>query len=320
MPVAVHGWTGIGKTEIISGALIRMLEQKYGPAVLHDIRFAQRDPVDASGVPVVNHEDMQTLWTRPGLLPKDDGRMHVFYFGEVGHLDPSRQHVLYQPVNERKMGGYDFPKLNRVILDLNTREDKGGDIKLVKPFENRMLHVFAELDHAGLLAHFRAKGVDPFLIAFIKIKGEYLHYMLNRDNDGRVKEPAGPAFPTPRSIERLDRLHKAGYSKEVIIAGARASCGEAFARDYQTFLRDLAAKLPKLSEIRADPDGCKVPQDLDQQWLIANTVANTMTKADVHIWVRYLRRLEADIAARAAHAAIQKDSTMAQVKIVAELR
>src|SRR6516225_12304569 len=101
IPVAIHGWTGIGKTEIISTVIMQMLERKYGPCVLHDIRFAQRDPVDASGLPIVDREKMQTLWTRPGLVPDEDGKMHVMYLGEAGHLDPSRQHVLYQPVNER---------------------------------------------------------------------------------------------------------------------------------------------------------------------------------------------------------------------------
>jgi hypothetical protein len=320
IPVCVAGWTGIGKTEIISGPLMHMIEHKYGPSVLHDIRFAQRDPVDASGVPIVDKEKLQTLWTRPGLIPHDDGKMHVFYFGEAGHIDPMRQHVLYQPVNERAMGGYAFPKLNRVILDMNTREDKGSDLQLLKPFQARMLHVFAELDHAGWLRYQKERDCDRRLIAFLKLKGEYMHYMLKRDNDGRVIEPNGPAFPTPRSIERIDRLHKAGYPNDVIVDGARGLCGEAFARDYALFLKHLADNLPKLSEIRANPTGAKVPSDLDEQWLIAGSVAHAITAADAHVWAQYLARLAADIAARAAHTAIQKTPSLGNIKALTDLR
>lgn len=310
IPQFVHGWTGIGKTEVISNELLYLLEQQLGPCVLHDFRMSQHDPVDASGIPVVDKNTMRTVWSCPGLVPQDDGRTHIIYYGEVGHLDPNRQHVLYQATQERALGGYKFPVKNRIILDLNTREDKGGDIRLLPPFENRGQHTFAELDQEGWIEHQKQRGCDPRVHTFIKLRPQYLHYMLNRDKDNRVIPPAGPAFYTPRSVERLDRLFKAKLPNDVIIDGARGNCGEAFARDFSTFLRDLAAGLPKLTEIKANPKTAKVPVDVDHQYVIASAISHNITSADADVWAIYLARLAEDVASMAAHNAMNRDDAL----------
>jgi hypothetical protein len=319
IPTAFHGWTGIGKTMIAHNEIRKALQEFcQRDTVVDEFRMSHIPLEDTSGVPVV--KDMRTVWTCPGLVPVDDDRMHLIYYGEAGHIDTPKQHVLYGACNERTIGGYRLPKYHRIILDLNTREDKGGDIRLLRPFENRLAHVFVELDHAGWIRRQIERGTHPMLIAFMKIKGEYLHYMLDRDNDGRVKEPQGPAFPTPRSIENLDKVHKLPFATNaVVVNAARALLGEKFARDYGTFLRDAGSKLPKLSEIKANPTGAKVPDDLDQQWVIASAVAHTMVKADAEIWAQYLERLSPDIAARAAHTAMQRDSSLSGVAKVKAL-
>lgn len=319
IPVAVHGWTGIGKTQIISGALMAYLERQLGPCVLHEFRMSTHDPVDGSGIPVVNKEDMSTLWTRPGFVMADDGRTHVVYWGEAGHLNPAQQHILYGATQERSLSGYHFPKKNRQIIDLNTREDKGGDIKLLKPFENRLAHFFAELDPAGWLEHQIRRGMDPRLIAHSKLRPNLLHYMMNRDKDNRIIEPTGPAFCTPRSIERVDKYFKAGLPDAQIVKGAQANCGEAYAQDLATFLKDLGAGLPKLSEIRANPTTAKVPEELNHQYVIAAAISHSIDKASADTWAKYLARLTPDIASMAAHNAMQRDKGLKDVSSLKDL-
>lgn len=319
IPVFVHGWTGIGKTEIISGALMAYLERRLGPCVLHEFRLSTHDPVDGSGIPQVNKEDMSTVWTRPGFVMADDGRTHVIYWGEAGHLNPAQQHILYGAANERCLSGYHFPKKNRMIFDLNTREDKGGDIKMLRPLENRGAHYFAELDHAGFIEHQIKRGMDPRFIAFNKLRPNLLHYMMNRDKDNRVIEPTGPAFPTPRSIERVDKYFKAGLPDAQIVKGAQANCGEGYAADLATFLKDLGAGLPKLSEIRANPGKAKVPEELNHQYVIAAAISHSIDKDSADTWAIYLARLTPDIASMAAHNAMQRDSVLKNLKCLKDL-
>src|SRR5579864_4984869 len=215
IPVFVHGWTGIGKTEMISGPLMKKVQSEFGESVLHDFRFSSKEPVDGTGLPIVNHEEVATIWTRPAFVPKDDGKMHVFYLGEIGHAQVAMQHIAYQFVRERRLGDYPLPKRNRVILDLNTREDKGGDTKLVKPLENRGAHILVEIDPNGWINWAVEEGIDARLQAFVKLRPELLHKI----------DPNNPAYPTPRSIVELGKVLANEESTESISNAATALCG-----------------------------------------------------------------------------------------------
>lgn len=312
-PVAVHGITGIGKTEIISGELMEMIRKEWPGAVLHDFRLSSKEPVDGTGIPkIVQDQDGNwvTIWTRPGFICRDDGKMHVYYLGEIGHSSVPMQHIAYQFTHERALGDYKLPRLNRVILDLNTREDKGGDNKLVPPLQNRMAHVLAELDHAGWIEHEKARGLDPRLIAFIKLRQKLLH----------DPNPNSPAFPTPRSIEELGKTMKAfPDNMTYIVNSAVANCGEGFGMQFETFLKDLGAALPKLSDVRANPAKAKVPADLHHQYLVASAISHEIKENDAKIWAVYLGRLEADIASMAANNAIQRDDKLKNCKELKDL-
>lgn len=312
VPVFIHGWTGIGKTEMISGPLMRKIEAEFGPSVLHDFRFSSKEPVDGTGIPVVDADKRKTTWTQPAFVPDDDGRMHVFYLGEIGHASVPMQHIAYQFVRERQLGDFKLPRQNRIILDLNTRDDKGGDIKLVKPLENRGAHVLMELDVPGWIEHAKEIGADPRLIAFIKVRPALLHKL----------DTQNPAYPTPRSIVELNKLFKAGESARDIENAAKALCGEGFAVELAQFMKDLGAGLPRLADIKANPDKAKLPGDLNHQWVIASSIAHEMGEhpEDAEIWARYLKRLAPDIASMAAHNAMQKNKDLERVKAVKSLK
>lgn len=312
IPVFVHGYTGIGKTEIISGELMRLVENHFGPSVLHDFRFSSKEPVDGTGIPkIVQDEDGKwaTIWTRPGFVDRDDGRMHIYYLGEIGHATIPMQHIAYQFVRERRLGEYNLPKKNRVILDLNTRDDKGGDTKLVKPLENRGLHVMAELDVAGWIEHEKAVGLDPRLVAFIKLRPELLHKM----------DPNNPAYPTPRSIEEVGKLMKNGEPDSVVVDGAVGLCGEGFGMQLQTFLKDLGAQLPKLADIRANPEKAKVPTEPHHQYVVAAAISHEIDPQSADTWAKYLARLAPDIASMAANNAMQGNETLKANKALKSL-
>lgn len=312
IPVFLHGLTGIGKTEIVSGPLMARVEQEYGPSVLHDFRFSSKEPVDGTGIPVVDADKRKTTWTKPAFVPDDDGRMHVFYLGEIGHASVPMQHIAYQFVRERQLGDFKLPRQNRVILDLNTREDKGGDTKLVKPLENRGAHIMVELDVPGWLAYATESGVDPRLIAFIKLRPGLLHKM----------DPQNPAFPTPRSIIEISKLFKNGESSRDIENAAKALCGEGFAVELSQFMKDLGAGLPRLQDIKANPDKAKLITDLTHQWVIASSIAHEMGEhpEEAEIWAKYLKRLAPDIASMAAHNAMQKNKDLEKVKALKVLK
>ena len=299
IPVFIHGASGIGKSQMIREQLMPRVVSKYGDSILHDYRLSTKDTVDGTGMPDINKEERATYWTRPAFIPKEDNRMHVVFLDEVGHASVQMQHAVgYQLTLDRALGEFKLPRQNRVILALNTRDAQGGDNKLAKPFENRGAHVRVDNDVPGWVLWAIEKKIDPRLIAFIRIKPDELHKM----------NPNEPAWPSPRTVEMLSRVMSEPL--KIIEACATALCGKAFAAQFATFIRDLAAKLPRIEDVKRDPEGAKVPTETHHQHLMAAAISEQIDAQSAPIWAKYLKRLEADICSMAAHAAMQRDENL----------
>ena len=86
IPVMIKGPTGVGKSAVINTEVMTRIRTDFGQdARLHDIRLSTKDVVDATGMPLINREEMATYWTRPAFVPAEDGEMHVMFFDEFGH-------------------------------------------------------------------------------------------------------------------------------------------------------------------------------------------------------------------------------------------
>lgn len=293
IPVLLHGKTGIGKSQVVKESLMPLIAREYGPSILHDYRLSSKDIVDGTGIPDVDKENRATYWTRPAFIPAEDNKMHVIFLDEFGHAMIPMQHAVGYPlVLDRMLGEFKLPKLNRVILATNTMDDKGGDNKILKPLEGRMAHVEVLPDHKSWCSGYAVeRGLDPRLIAFIRLRPELFHRM----------DANNFAWPIPRKHEWLDRVLKQQSDMKVIERCAIALCGDGFAAQFIAFLENLAANLPRLQDIKANPGTAKVPSDMQHQYVVAAAIVPHVTQKDAHIWAKYLKRLTADIASMAAH-------------------
>lgn len=318
IPVMITGPTGIGKSAVLGTDLMAMVRETYGKSVLHDIRLSTKDIVDGTGMPVINHEERATYWTRPAFIPADDGQMHTMFFDEFGHASVQLQHLAYSLVLDRGLGGYKLPKQNRVILASNTREDGGGDNKMLKPLENRMAHVKVEIDNRGLIEKMKLWGWEVRLIAFLSIKPGLIHKV----------DPNNPAFPTPRSLEKLSNALKAipGTDRAEVAFKtlencALAICGDGFSREFASFCKDLAAELPRINDILSNPRTAKVPKDHHYQQVVASGIAQYANDKNADTFAQYLSRAEfsPEIAAMAVHDAIKRDAKLGSNRAFKEL-
>jgi hypothetical protein len=307
VPFIIYGPTGIGKSTVIKNDLMPMIENQYGPSVFHDTRLSTKDIVDGTGMPVIDKDEMATFWTRPAFIPRDDGKMHVFLYDEFGHASVQLQQMSYSLVLDRGLGGYPLPKKNRIILASNTRQDGGGDNKMLKPLENRLAHYLAEVDQAGLIEKMKQWSWDSRLIAFLTLRPNEIHNVSATD----------PSFPTPRSLEKFSDVLKvlpAETTKEGVIQNqSEAILGEGFTRQFMTFLKNLGANLPKIPEILANPKTAKVPQDPHFQYVVASAVAKNIDRRTADKFATYLARLMPDIRSMAVHDAIARDGTLREV-------
>jgi len=312
IPVMIKGPTGVGKSAVINTEIMSRIRTDFGQASrLHDIRLSTKDIVDGTGMPLIDREKMATYWTRPAFVPEDDGEMHVMFLDEFGHANVQLQQMSYQLVLDRSCGGYPLPKKNRIILGSNTREDGGGDNKMLKPLENRMAHIQVEVDEMGFIELIKKWGWDKRLIAFLNLRPELIHKV----------DPNHPSFPTPRSLENFNKvLQDPALAhldpkplKSVLESAARSILGEGFAHQFSTFLDRITAGLPKIADILADPTKAKMPADAHFQWLIAGTISRNMNAKNAPAFAKYLARMSPDIASMCVHDAISRDRALGDV-------
>jgi len=313
VPVCIYGQTGIGKSKVteyeIVPSLGKILQME---TVLHDIRLSTKDIVDGTGMPVVDQIKMITKWTRSPFLDDDDGKLHVYFLDEFGHASVQLQHLAYGWLNDRKLGDFRCPKHNRFILATNSREDQGGDNKMLKPMENRMGHVVAEPDAPGLIEKMKHWGWDARLIAFLSLRPDEIQ---------KVSE-INPAFPTARSLENLNKVLKrlpVDAPKIAVENSAHMICGEGFSRQFMTFLNNLTAGLPRMPDIKANPSKAKVPEDPHYQWVIGSAVSKELNMQNAAHLAIYLDRLMPDVRSMAAHDAMTRDPSLKTIGAINRL-
>ena len=312
VPFVVYGPTGVGKSSIMRNEVVPALEKAYGPVVFHDIRLSTKDIVDGTGMPIIDKDERATFWTRPAFIPKEDGKMHFFFCDEFGHASVQLQQMAYSLVLDRGLGGFSLPKNNRVALASNTRTDQGGDNKMLKPLQNRLAHLSVEPDAPGLIEKMKIWGWDPRLVAYLTLRPEDIHKVSDAD----------PAFPTPRSLERFNDVLKKlppETNKVTLENMAQAVLGDGFSRQFMTFITNLAAGMPKMQDILANPSKAKVPSDPHYQYVVASAVAKNIDRKTATRFAEYLSRLMPDIRSMAAHDAISRDPGLKNVKELASL-
>lgn len=307
VPVMIYGPTGVGKSTVIKNDLVPKIETEFGNTVFHDTRLSTKDIVDGTGMPVIDHTEKATYWTRPAFIPRDDGSMHVFLYDEFGHASIQLQQMSYSLVLDRALGGYKLPANHRIILASNTRQDGGGDNKMLTPLQNRMAHVTVEIDTAGLIEKMKTWGWDSRLVAFLTLRPGEIHNVSQTD----------PSFSTPRSLEMLNNVMRKlplDAKNTTIENMAMAVCGEGFTRQFLTFLTNLSANLPKIPEILANPSKAKVPTDPHFQYVVASAIAKNIDAKTASRFAEYLERLMPDIRSMAAHDAIARDPSLSNNK------
>lgn len=315
VPVCIYGATGIGKSKIMANEIMPKVRETFGSGTLHDHRLSTKDITDGTGMPIIDREEKATYWTRPAFIPADDGKMHVMFYDEFGHASVQLQQMAYSIVHDRALGEFKLPKQHRVILASNTREDGGGDQKMLKPLENRMAHVFVEVDREGFQEKIKTWGWDIPLIVFLKFRPQFIHSVSETE----------PGFPTPRSLEALSRalteMKKNGQSPSAthMQTVAHAICGQGFATEFGQFLKQMGAGIPKIEDILANPSKAKVPTEAQYQQVVAQSIALHMKADNATAFAVYLQRLQADVAVGCVHAATTRDASLKGHKALKEL-
>ena len=236
--VMIWGAPGIGKSSIV-----KQLASKHELDFV-DVRLSQLAPTDLRGLPVPS--DGVTYWAPPEFLPK--GGKGILFLDEINMAAPSMQGVAQQLILDRKVGNYTVPEGWFIWSAGNRKEDRAGVFDMPAPLANRFIHLETESAIESFRQYAFANGISDRMIGFLAFRPDLLHKMLANE----------VAWPSPRSWEISDQLHRAGLDIE-------PSVGVSAAAEFYAYL-DVTENIPDIRGIVAGNKNAKFPKEVSLRY------------------------------------------------------
>ena len=137
---------------------------------------------------------------------------------------------------------------------------------------------------------------------------------------GETPKEQGP-FLTPRSMELLDDFMKVVVDAKVDIAEdpvvritATGIVGAGAAHQYIAFAGLRSQDTKSIAQIVKDPEGTRVPSKTDQQMFLVFNMADKADRDNIKQLVRYMARLQPDMAVAFYRNALMRDRSLMQCR------
>ena len=236
--VMIWGAPGIGKSQTVAEVA------REAKIELVDLRLSQLAPTDLRGLPVADHENRTARWYPPEFLPKKGAG--ILFLDEMNMAPPAMQGIAQQLVLDRQVGSYALPEGWHVWAAGNRIEDGASVFQMPSALQNRFIHLTVEADFDSFRSWALGHGVHERLVAFLAFRPQLLH----------KRDPAQPAWPSPRAWASANALYQAGLAIESAVGAGAAAEFKAYEKVYDS-LPDLDAILlgnGKSTPFPASPD------------------------------------------------------------------
>lgn len=302
-PCMFWGKPGVGKSEGI-----RQCAGDHDAALV-DIRLSQYDSVDLRGIPVP-HAGM-TVWHAPITLPfkgnaefeKLDSSKPIFLFlDEVNAAAPSVAAVAYQLINDRAVGEHQLLDNVVVVAAGNREQDRGVTNRMPTPLANRFTHFEIDVDVDAWTFWAQQAGLPAEGLAFMQFRKPLLSTF----------DPSKPdkAFATPRSWHKaLIYYADASMPDNIKQAAMAGAVGEGPAAEFWGFV-DVWSKMPKMSDIEANPDKVPVPEEAAMRYAVSVAISGTMNLKNIAPFNVYLQKMDPEFGVLAWQLALKRDPTV----------
>jgi hypothetical protein len=203
----------------------------------------------------------------------------LFFLDEINTCAPSMQAAMFQLVLERRVGEHELPKGWIPVAAGNRISDRAAAQRMPTALRNRFAHLNVEPDVGAWSKWAAGAGIDSYLIAFLNFRKQLIHML-----------PAGDenAFPSPRAWAQSNKfINLPSNLRQPLVASL---VGEGPAAELEGFLR-VAANLPTLSEILANPKLAKVPTDPAGKYAAAALLSRSADRTNFGTLVEYAMQL-----------------------------
>lgn len=281
----IVGAPGIGKSDLTDQAAAAA-----GADVILS-HPAVADPTDAKGLPWPGKDGTQATFLPFGDLAKalSAKNLTVWFLDDLGQATPAVQSAYMQLLLARRVNGHALPDCVTFVAATNRRGDKAGVTGILEPVKSRFKTI-VELQPAlrDFCAWAFANGVDPRVVAFLRLRRELLHQF----------EPAAKTdmenFPCPRTWKAVsDLLTKTRIEQHssLLYPAVVGAVGEGAATEFVGFLKTFK-DVPGPDAILLNPDSARIPTEPSALYAVAAALAHRANAQNFDRVMKYLTRLK----------------------------
>jgi hypothetical protein len=208
-------------------------------------------------------------------------------------------------IYDRRIGLWQFPDFDVIMLG-NTGKDRSGETKEYDFIINRTVEVTLKPTLANFLVVATELGMTPITMAFAKRNEMDLFY-------GEKPKEQGPHL-TQRSLHALDDIIKVAMADRslddpLISIAASATIGFGHGQIYMALIK-ARNEIPTISEVLANPLGCRIPEKLDMLTFLVFDLASKAKRENMPQLAQYINRLSTDMGASFFNAVTQRDEQL----------
>lgn len=284
-PILFTGMPGVGKTDIC-----RQCAEKHGMEFrVINLSNMAREDVGGMPVPVNQESGSPSIKYAPNdqlCFPEKD-KKYLLLFDELTNVDEDTQKVAMRIFLEREVNGNKIPDNVFMVAAGNRSTDKSRTYPLISPLANRLAHYGISSDVDKWLSWGRMTGlVHPKILGFISLRPNFLHAMVEEENDPKIERAPGyyeGPWHSNRSVvaasKAVWRVEKKGLGLGVIRREVAARCGVAFASEFCSFY-ELAAEYDNIREVMLDPTKeAKIPTEPSHRYALSSALVYNLWQA-----------------------------------------
>jgi MoxR-like ATPase len=224
----------------------------------------------------------------------------VLMIDELGKANPAVKNAMMRVMLERKVGTRALHPDSVIFATTNLGSEGVGDL-LMPHQRNRVSVVRIRKNTAQETLEYGINaGWDATILGWVKDNPHVMQSfeeVENPDDNPYIYHPRSnrAAFVTGRSLEAASDIIKerAFFDRATLTAALIGTIGEQAAMDLGAFI-DLADKLPKLADIKANPATAPVPQSAPAVCMVVFKVLSCIDASWSEAWLTYMQRLSTE--------------------------
>ncbi len=298
---------GVGKDAAVTQAgtiISKKLAQPFGIKSFF-LTTVEAPDVRGFGLPGrdTDNSPIMTFTKAPWVPRANDPKCGFIFLNERAQANPDVAKPSAELMLSGQVGESKLDLTYMVVAASNRESDRSGVNRDLAFIQNRICRINIEPSLDSWVDWAERQGLNPFAIAFAKVKPSIIFA-------DKVPDKSGP-FCTPRTFVKTSHLI-GKLPMDMFTEAAGGYIGEGAAAEFVAFLR-VAEELPKWDDIVAAPDKVKIPENrIDATYACMQMVAHRVDATTAKPAFIFLKRLGKEFQVAGLKAVLRRCPQMIQ--------